>query len=165
MEEWRELLTITPEFIAGNETFAAIIDNRIVGFDALHEAGGHLRLEHLWIEPGQIGCGIGRALFQHAAERAVTLGALGLTIESDPNAEAFYRHMGAVRIGQVMSEVAGRRRELPLLEFDLTGRRLELRKDPSKFRRVNRRRPRGGRDGLRGRAESASHPTAFAARA
>jgi GNAT superfamily N-acetyltransferase len=119
LDEWRELLTITPEFIAANETFAAVSEGRIVGFHALHEADGTLRLEHLWVLPEQMQKGIGRSLFQHAAGRAAALGAPSLTIEADPNAEPFYRHMGAERIGAVRSKVEGRPRELPLLRFAL----------------------------------------------
>lgn len=120
MEEWRELLMITPEFIAANETFVAMADGEFAGFHALCEVGGTLRLEHLWILPKQIGKGIGRRLFMHAVERAAARGARSLTIEADPNAEPFYCHMGATRIGAALSEVGGRQRELPLLVFDLT---------------------------------------------
>jgi GNAT superfamily N-acetyltransferase len=119
MEQWRELLTITPEFIAANQTFSALIDQQLGGFHALHEADGTLRLEHLWILPKQIGKGIGRSLFRHAADLAAAMGASSLTIEADPNAEPFYRHMGAQRVGSVTSEVDGNPRELPLLRFDL----------------------------------------------
>ena len=120
MEQWRELLTITPQFIAANETFAAVADGQLIGFHALHESAGTLRLEHLWILPEQIGKGIGRGLFTHAVERASLRGVRCLTIEADPNAEPFYRHMGATRISTVASEIDGRRRELPLLTFDLS---------------------------------------------
>lgn len=42
-------------------------------------------------------------------------------IDADPNAEPFYRAMGAVRIGATPSgSIPGR--ELPLLEFTLTSR-------------------------------------------
>ena len=120
MEEWRDLLTITPEFIATNETFAGIVEGQIIGFHALHESAGKLRLEHLWILPKEIGKGAGRFLFQHAVERAKASGASRLTIEADPNAEPFYRRMGAERVGSVVSEVDGQRREVPLLVFALT---------------------------------------------
>lgn len=119
MEIWREQLTITPEFIATNDTFAAVADRQITGFHALHETAGTLRLEHLWIVPEQIGKGIGRRLFAHAVARASARGAASLTIEADPNTEAFYRHMGAQRIGAVTSEIDGHKRELPLLRFAL----------------------------------------------
>ncbi len=78
-----------------------------------------MSLEHLWILPERIGQGIGRALFQHAVERAAARGATSLTIEADPHAEPFYLHMGATRVGAVTSEVDGQRRELPLLVYDL----------------------------------------------
>ena len=120
MEQWREQLTITPDFIAENETFAAIINRQTIAFHALLQRRTSLRLEHLWVLPDWIGQGIGRTLFRHAAERAAARGALSLTIEADPNAEPFYRRMGAVRSGVIATEIDGRRRELPLLTFDLT---------------------------------------------
>jgi GNAT superfamily N-acetyltransferase len=120
MEQWRELLTITPEFIAANETFAAVRDGRMIAFHALLETAETLRLEHLWVLPEQMGQGVGRILFAQATARATVRGASRLTIEADPNAEPFYRRMGAVRIGVVASEIDGQRRELPLLAFDLT---------------------------------------------
>ncbi len=119
LEQWRDLLTITPEFVAAQETFVALIEGRRVGFYALLAREGLLCLEHLWVLPEQMRRGIGRRLFQHATERAAALGAPRLTIEADPNAEPFYRHMGAVQIGTTTSEIEGRRRELPLLAYEL----------------------------------------------
>lgn len=120
MEEWRAQLTVTPDFIAANETFAGVRDGRFIGFHALCEEPGAFRLEHLWILPDQIGQGFGRGLFRHAAARAAERGASYLTIEADPHAEPFYRRMGAVLIGAVRSEIEGQARALPLLRFDLT---------------------------------------------
>jgi GNAT superfamily N-acetyltransferase len=120
MEQWRGQLTITPEFIAANETFAATITGQIIAFYALLATAEAVRLEHLWVLPERIGQGIGRSLFIHAVERATLRGARRLTIEADPDAEPFYRRMGAIRIGLITSEIDGRRRELPLLAFDLT---------------------------------------------
>ena len=120
MEQWREQLTITPTFIAENEAFGAIINRQTVAFHALLQSADVLRLEHLWVLPDWMGQGIGRALFRHAAERAAARGALNLTIEADPNAEPFYRRMGAVRSGVIATEIDGRRRDLPILTFDLT---------------------------------------------
>ena len=39
----------------------------------------------------------------------------------DPNAEAFYRHMGARRVGEVRADVEGTARTLPLLRLELAG--------------------------------------------
>ncbi len=122
MAWWRAQLTITPQFIAANETFIATANGRIVGFHALVDKPESWRLEHLWVLPNEMGRGFGRSLFNHAVARAAARGALCLTIEADPNAEPFYQHMGAVRTGVIKSEIHGRTRELPLLCFDLSGR-------------------------------------------
>lgn len=120
LEEWREDLTITSAFIAENETFKALNDERVLGFHALLESSAAWRLEHLWVHTEWMGQGVGRALFRHAVAKARARGASCLTIESDPHAEAFYRHMGAARVGSVARKIEGRRRVLPLLRFDLT---------------------------------------------
>jgi len=120
MQQWREQLTITPIFVAENEVFGAIINRQTVAFHALLQRADVLRLEHLWVLPDWMGQGIGAALFRHAAKRAAARGALSLTIEADPNAEPFYRRMGAVRSGVITTEIDGRRRDLPILIFDLT---------------------------------------------
>ncbi|MEP6709146.1 MAG: GNAT family N-acetyltransferase [Verrucomicrobiota bacterium] len=115
IEHWRNILTITPEFIAAHETYAARERGEIVGFYALLPEASDLRLEHLWILPEAMNRGVGRALFQHALERSSALGFATLQIESDPNAVAFYERMGSRRVGQTITELDGERRELPLL--------------------------------------------------
>lgn len=126
MEQWRQQLTITPDFIAENETFAAVIARQQVAFHALRPTPDTLRLEHLWVLPEWIGLGLGRTLFLHAVECARARGAPSLTIEADPHAESFYQHMGAVRAGTTTTEIDGCRRELPLLVFALTKSGLRL---------------------------------------
>jgi GNAT superfamily N-acetyltransferase len=116
---WRETLTMRPEFIAANLAFIAIEEERAVGFYVLTSEDDGLHLDHLWIVPHAMGHGIGRALFEHAAGQAKNLRADSIKIESDPNAEGFYKRMGAKRVSLKVSEVEGARRELPLLEFSL----------------------------------------------
>jgi hypothetical protein len=58
---------------------------------------------------------VGRALFEHAVGTAASLGAEVVGIEADPNAEGFYRRMGAKRVGEIVYELDGRERVLPLL--------------------------------------------------
>lgn len=98
---------------------------RLAGFARLARgAGTHLehpapaRLADLWVEPADIGTGVGRALFEAACEVARTLPADQLLIVADPNAEGFYLRMGARRIGEEASEVVDGRR-LPILLVDL----------------------------------------------
>lgn len=119
IEGWRDLLTIRPGFITSHEVYAAILDDRPVGFHALGRPADRLNLLHLWVLPDAMGRGVGRALFSHALERAQTLGYCELEIESDPNAEGFYRRMGAQRVGTNVKELDGQRRELPVLVFEI----------------------------------------------
>ena len=119
MERWRDLLTIRPEFIASHETYAAMVDGRIVGFYALARKESRLDLLHLWVRPDWMGRGVGRSLFHHALERAKALGFPELEIESDPNAAGFYERLGARRIGASTKEMDGQKRELPILVYEM----------------------------------------------
>src|SRR5256885_3783319 len=74
LESWSNVLTILPQFIASHEAFAAHVDGQVVGFYALVSQLDKTSLEHLWVRPEFMGRGIGRALFNHAVERANTLG-------------------------------------------------------------------------------------------
>jgi predicted N-acetyltransferase YhbS len=78
-----------------------------------------LDLEHLWVLPAWIGTGLGRRLFVRAMRRAHELGARTVTIESDPNAEGFYRKMGARRAGENVYELEGKEHALPVMVVEL----------------------------------------------
>jgi GNAT superfamily N-acetyltransferase len=119
MQSWREILTVTPEFIASHETFSAVIDAQPVGFYALRQKGDRLDLLHLWVLPRWMGKGIGRSLFCHALERVKALGVRVLEIESDPNAEGFYQRLGPRRVGTNIYTVDGHHRELPVLIYEI----------------------------------------------
>jgi GNAT superfamily N-acetyltransferase len=122
MERWRESLTITPDFIRRNEVYAAVVEGKPVGFYALVGEGREIELEHLWVTPEHIGAGVGRALFEHAVRRAAALGTRVVRIEADPNAEGFYRRMGANRVGEINYSIDGQRRMLPLLAVEVRNR-------------------------------------------
>jgi N-acetylglutamate synthase-like GNAT family acetyltransferase len=119
IEHWQADLTITPEFIARNEMYVAMIDEEVAGCCALVFSAALAELEHMWIRPRHMGTGVGRALFLHAQERAANLEISVLEISADPNAEGFYERMGARRIGEVQSEIEGQPRVLPRLSVDL----------------------------------------------
>jgi GNAT superfamily N-acetyltransferase len=116
---WSPSLTITPEFIEKHETYVAWMDEQPVGFCAFSLEDDKASMEHLWVLPGYIGKGIGAALFKHASSRCKELGARVLKIESDPNAQGFYERMGAKKVGEVVGEVDGQPRVLPLLEVKI----------------------------------------------
>jgi ribosomal protein S18 acetylase RimI-like enzyme len=119
IERWRESLTITPDFVRRNEVYKAVTEDEVLGFYALVGEGPKMDLEHLWVSPEFIGTGIGRALFDHAVRRAAAIGAEVVGVESDPNAEGFYRRMGARRVGEISYPIDGQKRTLPLLAVEV----------------------------------------------
>jgi GNAT superfamily N-acetyltransferase len=121
---WRDDLTVRPAFIRTHPVYCAVRDQDIVGFYALSGSGSEHELEHMWVDPDHMGKRIGSALFDHALATVRSRRGRRLTIAADPNAEGFYRSLGARRIGEVASRPAGR--VLPLLRVELrkTGRRI-----------------------------------------
>lgn len=120
IERWRDVLTITPAYIRGHVVFVAVDgDDRPRGFYALVMDGTNAVLDHLWMEPAWMGRGLGRELLVHALATARARGAARLEIDSDPHAEAFYRRMGARRVGEVRADVDGVPRVLPRMEITL----------------------------------------------
>jgi GNAT superfamily N-acetyltransferase len=149
IEAWTPQLTVSEAYVAAHPTFAMIAGGSggsggsgsarsaeiagsggsdagggPVGFYALVPGdGGRVQLDHLWLLPDWIGRGLGRILFEHALACAAGLGADTVWLEAEPNAEPFYRHMGARRAGRRVTEIEGTARVLPLLEIDLSDRR------------------------------------------
>ena len=118
LQRWNADLTITPEFIAANHVYVAEDGDRVSGFYALTIKDRKAELEHMWVAPDLIGTGVGKELFLAAMEKAAELKVTSVEISSDPNAEGFYKKMGAYRIGETISELDGQPRELPRLSID-----------------------------------------------
>jgi GNAT superfamily N-acetyltransferase len=121
LRRWEGLLTITPEYIRANPTHVAVSEGRIVGFCSVLISGREAYLDHLWVSPLEMDKGVGRFLFGLAEGIARTAGAGRIRVESDPHAEEFYIHMGAVRYGRTPASMDGSERYLPLLEKSLLG--------------------------------------------
>jgi ribosomal protein S18 acetylase RimI-like enzyme len=119
LEHWSPQLTVTPELLARTRTIVAEVRDSIVGFASAELRGRRAYLEHMWVVPRAMRNGVGRALYDAIVEQAREAGAAYLLVESDPNAEAFYTRLGAVRIGSTHSTVDGERRTLPLLRLEL----------------------------------------------
>ena len=122
---WKSDLTLSPAFIADNEVFVAIVDGAVAGCCALAVSGRLAELEHMWIDPKQMGNGLGRALFEYVARRAAELGFTELELSADPHAEPFYERMGARRIGNIPADMFGHARVLPRMRVDLHHRQVE----------------------------------------
>lgn len=114
-------LSVTTDDIKDCKThyFVATLGSIIAGFYALGELPGtEIELDAMFVEPDLIGSGVGKAMMHHARKSAALLGAARMIIQSDPNAEGFYRAAGGRLTGERESEsIPGR--FLPTLEIFL----------------------------------------------
>ncbi|MBM7517717.1 GNAT family N-acetyltransferase [Nocardioides nitrophenolicus] len=119
LESCRDELTVREDELGARRTVVAELpDGRIAGFRTLEGEPPVGVLGMMFVDPDAIGRGIGGALARHLVAEARAAGFTRLTIDADPNAEAFYLAQGAVRVGATPSgSIPGR--VLPLLELRL----------------------------------------------
>jgi GNAT superfamily N-acetyltransferase len=122
LESCRGELTFDPAAIARRRIVVAEIDGAVAGFYSVDGAPPAGELGNMWITPGRIGTGLGRVLWQDAMTTAAAAGFARLEIGAEPNAEGFYRRMGAERVGAMPSgSIPGR--VLPLMRVTIGGAR------------------------------------------
>ena len=118
MEACRGELSFGPRDLELTPIAVAERDGKAIGVAQLKVLDDEADLLKLFVEPGTLRCGTGRALLAWATDVAKKRGATRLTIESDPDAAPFYRRMGAYDVGQAPSgSVPGRM--LPKLVVNL----------------------------------------------
>lgn len=121
IESCRDELTVEASRLddAGTLCFVAEGRGEPLGFYTLERlSDDDCELEALFVEPDSIGTGVGRALMQHAIDRAQALGFSRMLIQGDPHASGFYAAAGGRQIGTRESgSIAGR--FLPLFEIVL----------------------------------------------
>ena len=119
-----EEMTVRPEHIRTGEVWVVGGRTGPIGMyelviDPDGEPAGTCQVRMFFIEPDRIGTGLGRRLWSHLEARARALGLTAIAVDSDPNAEGFYRKMGCQRVGEAPSgSVPGRM--LPYLRLDMT---------------------------------------------
>lgn len=123
IEACRAELSYSSEQMASKHMRFFVLEHAasVVGFYALRRQDREtMELEALFVEPGFIGQGFGRALIEHAKSIASGMGAIRLIIQGDPNAEGFYVAVGSVLTGRKESgSIPGR--FLPTFAIDLSG--------------------------------------------
>ena len=119
LDAWADELTLTADYIDTHRVFIAEENGQTVGVCALEDHDDHWALEHVWVEPGRHGEGVGRMLVIEAVSVArSTRPGQPITVKSDPNAAGFYRKLGAVESGMIPAPAPGSPdRTLPLFEF------------------------------------------------
>lgn len=93
-------------------------DGRLLGFLRLQRRRDVAWLADLFIDPELVGHGLGRQLFDRAVELGREWGCGRMEFDSDPNAEPFYRHLGAERVGTIDSQLV-QGRTYPLMRYEL----------------------------------------------
>lgn len=88
-------LRVTAGAIADDLAFVAAMGERPVGVHQLALKGAQAELDLLFVDPPAIGRGVGRRLYRHAEQLAMTRGCRELSIVADPFARTFYVAMGA----------------------------------------------------------------------
>ena len=121
MEEWREELTVTSDYVVQHRVVLAEAEQRLVALYGLELRTDVAHLEHLWVEPAHIGSGLGRKLLALACEDARNNGYTVIEFVADPHAEGFYLRQGAIRIGEIRGHVLGNPRVLPTMQLVLSG--------------------------------------------
>jgi GNAT superfamily N-acetyltransferase len=118
------LLQLDGRDVAEHEVWVLELDGAVAGWHRVTLHGDRAELEDLWLEPGAIGTGLGRLLFEHAISVAATSGASRLEWDAEPFAEGFYRAMGGEEIGRSPSAAeAGRTLPRMRLALDQRGTR------------------------------------------
>ena len=122
MSTFRSELTMTPQMLTTRLVFVAEEDRQMVGYYSLVDLVGNepvtLELEHLFVTPNRLRCGIGSSLYSHAKRTAREQGGRSLVIQSDPNARGFYVRLGAKLVREIPSSIPGR--TIPYFVADIT---------------------------------------------
>lgn len=99
-------------WIARNET-----EELVYVYSISQQTKAVYELNDCWVAPQFKGQGYGKDLFTHLLQTLSCKNAETLVIVSDPNAEGFYKRMGASKVGEHTSKPEGRM--LPVLELQL----------------------------------------------
>jgi GNAT superfamily N-acetyltransferase len=118
MEACRGELSFEPRDLELTPIVVAEHDGKPIGVAQLKGVDDEADLLKLFVEPGALRSGAGKALLAWPTDVAKKMGATRLMIEADPDAAPFYRRMGAYDVGQAPSgSVPGRM--LPKLAMNL----------------------------------------------
>lgn len=107
---------VTPGYLARHRVFKAVdATGRLLGFYSLVLEPAELDLA--FVADGAQGTGVGRRLVEHMIGEAGRNGLATVRVVSHPPAEAFYRRLGAERVGTVAPSPPKVNWERPELRF------------------------------------------------
>lgn len=107
IEKWKDELTLNEEKFFALKTMVIEVKGQIVGFCSIAENKENYEILHLWLLPKYIGLGYGKKLLGEAIKYFVKENK-PIIVESDPNAEEFYKSQGFVTFDKAESFPKGR---------------------------------------------------------
>lgn len=118
IEIWSEFLTVSKEYIETNPVYNLVVEDQIIGYYSFfHESENTIKLDNLFVLPEFIGKGFGKILMNDFLNRLKDIDVQKVILNSEPNAEAFYKKFGFVKIGQIETSIKDR--FLPIMELQL----------------------------------------------
>ena len=118
IEKWRNDLQVSEKYIENNEVFFTRESNRIAGYYSFSKVSvSTVKLDNIFIDPEYIGKGLGLTLMKDFLNRVKKLDVDTITLDSEPNAEQFYRKFGFKTVGKLKSSILNR--FLPIMELNL----------------------------------------------
>jgi len=118
MNNWRDELTISAEYILKNQVYKLKMDERLIAFYSYYALPEKtVFMDNLFVDPSFIRKGYGRILMDDFLIRIMDEGKIRVILHADPNAENFYLKRGFNTIGKKETSIAGR--FLPLMELKL----------------------------------------------
>lgn len=107
LQSWREDLIVSSQSLVSRPVCVAEEHGQPIGFVQVATDTRPWELWAMWVHPSHMGKGVGKALLCWAKEFAAVRGQPELAIDSDPNAEGFYRACGARLVGSVAAPIVG----------------------------------------------------------
>jgi len=107
LQAWSEDLTVTAESLLVRPVRVVEEKGQPIAFAQLATDTQPWELWAMWVRPGHMGKGAGKALLAWARGLAAAAGQPDLAIDADPNASGFYQHCGARVVGAVPAPIAG----------------------------------------------------------
>ena len=109
LAEWKEELTLSKHYIIDNKVLVLEKNHLILGFYAyIRKTPKTVDLDFLFVDPQHIRKGFGKLLITHFIEEMKRQNFEVVTVDSDPNAEKFYRHFGFETISKKPSSIKDR---------------------------------------------------------
>jgi N-acetylglutamate synthase-like GNAT family acetyltransferase len=116
--DWTELLTVSEDYISEASVYMLRDGEQLIGYYALLSLSPDLiKLDNIFIDPPFIGKGFGNRLMIDLFEKAKASGATKMTLDSDPNAEQFYKNWGFKVVGKLETSIQDR--YLPIMEMEI----------------------------------------------